>query len=45
MYFLESTTNPDKMLRDSNGEPQKTSVEVVIGQGVKVGVGKSRPGV
>lgn len=45
-YILEQTTNPDGVLRDSNGgTPQKTSIEVVLGQGVKVGVGTARPGV
>ncbi|MFY3741548.1 MAG: hypothetical protein HMLIMOIP_002005 [Candidatus Nitrosomirales archaeon] len=46
IYILEEITNPDGSLIDSNdGKPQKTSIEVIIGQGVEVGVGKSRPGV
>jgi hypothetical protein len=46
VYILEEITNPDGALIDGNdGKPQKTSIEVVIGQGVQVGVGKSRPGV
>ena len=45
-YVLKVTTNPDGVLVDANnGEPQSTSVQVMIGQGVEVGVGKSRPGV
>ena len=46
VYILEEITNPDGTLIDGNdGKPQKTSIEVIIGQGVEVGVGKSRPGV
>jgi len=45
-YILELTTNPDGVLQDTNdGDPQTISIEVVIGEGVEVGVGKSRPGV
>lgn len=44
-YILEATTNPNGLLKEKNTTPQKVSVLVDIGQGVKVGVGKSRPGV
>lgn len=44
-YRLEQTTNPDGVLLDTNGAPLTDSVEVVIGRGMPVGVGSSRPGV
>ena len=44
-YVLEATTNPTGLLIEKNDNPQTASVEVEIGQGVKVGVGISRPGV
>jgi len=45
-YLLMETTNPDGVLVDANGgTPQTTSIEVVIGKGVTVGTGVSRPGV
>ena len=45
-YILEEITNPAGLLKDiNNGTPQRTSVEVTIGQGVPVGTGVVRPGV
>ena len=44
-YILESTTNPDGILHESNSQPVSAAVEVRIGVGVTVKVGKSRPGV
>jgi hypothetical protein len=45
-YTLESTTNPDGLLIEAHqGDPQVVRVQVYIGEGVKLGVGKSRPGV
>ena len=45
-YTLESTTNPDGMLWEENrDDPASTRVQVWLGQGVPMGVGKSRPGV
>lgn len=44
-YILESTTNPDGLLHESNGGPVSATVTVRIGVGVPLRVGKSRPGV
>ena len=45
-YILESTTNPDGLLWETNdSQPASAWVKVRIGKGVPVGVGKSRPGV
>jgi hypothetical protein len=44
-YILESTTNPERVLLESNSAPVSASVSVQIGIGVPVKVGKSRPGV
>jgi hypothetical protein len=45
-YTLTSTTNPEGLLlEDHQGSPASASVQVWIGQGVKLGVGTSRPGV
>jgi hypothetical protein len=45
-YTLESTTNPQGLLLEGHqASPAHASVQVWIGDGVKLGVGKSRPGV
>jgi len=45
-YYLQSTTNPDGLLIDSNnGHSQTTSVPVDIWSGASVGTGILRPGV
>jgi hypothetical protein len=44
-YILESTTNPDRVLLESNPDPVSASVTIRLGVGVPVKVGKSRPGV
>lgn len=44
-YLLESTTNPDGLLLESNAHPVSVSISVRIGAGTPVKVGKSRPGV
>jgi len=45
-YILQQTTNPEGLLLDANGGiPQTITTTVVIGQGVHVGTGVSRPGV
>lgn len=44
-YTLEMTTNPFGLLHEVNqARPKSTSVQVLIGQGVPVGVGGPRPG-
>ena len=45
IYILESTTNPDGILRESNPAPVSARVPVRVGLGVPLKVGKSRPGV
>jgi hypothetical protein len=46
VYFLESTTNAEGKLIESNaGNPVSVTVPVRIGIGVKTKVGNSRPGV
>ncbi|MGZ4972305.1 MAG: lysyl oxidase family protein [Limisphaerales bacterium] len=44
-YILQSTTNPNQVLRESNVTPSTASVRVRIGVGVVTKVGNSRPGV
>jgi len=45
-YTLESTTNPDGLLHETNqASPASARMQVVIGEGVPVGTGSSRPGV
>jgi len=44
-YILESTTNPEGVLIESNPAPASVSVTIRLGVGVPVKVGKSRPGV